>query len=344
MDAPKFDKRTLPSRHVTEGPERAPAPQLPLRHGPRRGRDPPALRRRRHLLERGRPLQHRAQPPGPGGEARRQAGPRHPARVHHHHRHRRHRHGPRGHALLARQPRRHRRHRRAHHARPLLRRHRRPRRLRQVAPRHDDGHGPPQRPLGLHLRRLDPARPGAGGRRGAGGLRQPRPDRAGHVRGGRPPPERHARQCRARHPRARRLPLGRRLRRAVHRQHHGLRLRGDRARAAQLLRRARALREPRRLLDRQRHRGDEAPGEEHPRPRRGHPQEPRERRPRRRLHRRLDQRRAAPAGDRARGGDRRSPSRTSATSSTTPPISSTSSRAGNTSPRTSSRPAACRWC
>ena len=37
-------------------------------------------------------------------------------------------------------------------------------------------------------------------------------------------------------PRARRLPLVRRLRRAVHRQHHGLRLRGDRARAAQLLR------------------------------------------------------------------------------------------------------------
>ena len=106
------------------------------------------------------------------------------------------------------------------------------------------------------------------------------------------------RQRGARHPRARRLPLVRRLRRPVHRQHHGLRLRGDRPRAAQLLRRARALREPRRLLHRQRHRGDAPPGEEHPRPRRRHPQEPRERRPRRRLHRRLDQRRPAPAGDR----------------------------------------------
>ena len=42
-----------------------------------------------------------------------------------------------------------------------------------------------------------------------------------------------------------RLPLGRGLRRPVHRQHHGLRVRGDRAGAVQLLRHARALREPR---------------------------------------------------------------------------------------------------
>ena len=39
------------------------------------------------------------------------------------------------------------------------------------------------------------------------------------------------------------------------------------------------------------------------------PQEPGERRPRRRLHRRLDQRRPAPAGDRARGGHRVRPAR-----------------------------------
>ena len=40
----------------------------------------------------------------------------------------------------------------------------------------------------------------------------------------------------------RRLPLGRRLRRPVHRQHHGLRLRGDRPGAARLGRLARAVR------------------------------------------------------------------------------------------------------
>ena len=51
------------------------APQLLLRHGPDRGRDRPALRRRRHLLERGRALQHRAQPPGAVGEEGRRRRP-----------------------------------------------------------------------------------------------------------------------------------------------------------------------------------------------------------------------------------------------------------------------------
>ncbi len=48
----------------------------------------------------------------------------------------------------------------------------------------------------------------------------------------------------ARHTRARRLPLRGGLRRPVHRQHHGLRLRGDRAGAVQFLRCARPLRDP----------------------------------------------------------------------------------------------------
>ena len=139
-------------------------------------------------------------------------------------------------------------------------------------------------------------------------------------------------------------PSRRRLRRPVHRQHHGLRLRGDRARAPQLLRRPRALREPRPVRDRERHRGDAAPREEHPRPRRRHAarasRTPRASSP-------------APAAPptagctcrrwRTRPGSS-SPSRTSATSSATPRTSSTSSRAESTWPRISTRPAACRSC
>ena len=51
-----------PPRH--RGPGARAAPLLLLRDGPDRGGDRPALRRRRHLLERGRALQHRALPPG----------------------------------------------------------------------------------------------------------------------------------------------------------------------------------------------------------------------------------------------------------------------------------------
>ena len=71
---------------------------------------------------------------------------------------------------------------RAHRARPRLRRAGRPRRLRQVAARADDGHGPPQRAVGVHVWRLDPARQMAG----------PRRHRAGRVRGRR-------QACRGRH-------------------------------------------------------------------------------------------------------------------------------------------------
>src|SRR5688572_25526185 len=61
-----------PPRH--RGAGTGAAPQLLLRDGALRGRDPPAVRRGRHLLERGGALQHRAESPGAGGEARGQGG------------------------------------------------------------------------------------------------------------------------------------------------------------------------------------------------------------------------------------------------------------------------------
>ena len=107
----------------------------------------------------------------------------------------------------------------------------------KTLPGADDGDGAAQRALGLHVRRLDPARPVQG---------QGRDDRR-RVRGGR------LAQCRQHVGRGtarigmRRLPLGRVVRRPLHRQHDGLRLRGDRAGAARLGRRAGALRFARRL-------------------------------------------------------------------------------------------------
>ena len=254
-------------------------------------------------------MQHRVEPPGAGGQAGRQGGDGYPARVHDDHGDRRYRHGSRGNALVARVPRGDRRHRRADDARARLRCHRRACRLRQVPAGHDDGDGAAQRAVGLHLRRLDPAGKGPRGGGRAGGLRRPGPDRAGHVRGRGTPPERHAQRRGAGDPRACRLPQRRRLRRPVHRQHHGLRLRGDRARALQFVWCSGGLREPGSVRDSERRGRHGAAGAEHPRPRRGHTAEPGERRPRRGMHRRLDQRRAAPAGDRARGGHRLRPLR-----------------------------------
>ena len=167
------DQAAEPARH--RRPRARAASLLLLRHGSDHGADPPAVRRRRHLLERGRALQHRADAPGAGGQEGRRRRRRHAARVLHHHRHRRHRHGPRGHEVLAAVARGHRRFGRADHARPLLRRAGRPRRLRQVAARHDDGDVPAQRAVDLHLWRLDPARH----------LQGPAGHRAGRVRGGR---------------------------------------------------------------------------------------------------------------------------------------------------------------
>ena len=216
------------------------APVLHVCDGRGQRGNPPAADRRRDLLERGCSLQHLAEPAGPVGEDGRQGRKRHPARVHHHHRHRRHRHGPRGHAVVARVARGHCRHGRADDARPLLRRHRGPRRLRQVAARDDDGDGPAEHSVGLHLRRFDPSGQGACRRRRARRF-SPRPDRAGHVRSGRPSPERKSLGRRARCAGTGRLPLGRGLRRPVHRQHHGLCFGSDRPCADEFLGRARPL-------------------------------------------------------------------------------------------------------
>ena len=64
--------------------------------------------------------------------------------------------------------------------------------------------------------------------------------------------------------RMRRLPLRGVLRRAVHGQHDGLRFRSDRPGAPGLRRRARAIREPRCLCAGKRQGGDEPPGARHP--------------------------------------------------------------------------------
>ena len=101
-----------------------------------------------------------------------------------------------------------------------------------------------------------------------------------------------------------RVPLGGRLRRAVHRQHDGDRLRGDRPRAALFGRRARALRDSRPIL----HgggRADHGPDQAEPAPaRHRHPQGAGKRRRDGRGLGRLDQCGAAPAGHRARMRDR----------------------------------------
>ena len=94
-------------------------------------------------------------------------------------------------------------------------------------------------------------------------------------------------------------PVCRRLRRPVHRQHHGLRLRGHRPRAALFGRRARALRDPRPLLHGGRREGHGPDRAQHPPARHRHPQGAGECRGRGRRDRRLDQRRAASAGHRA---------------------------------------------
>ena len=97
-----------------------------------------------------------------------------------------------------------------------------------------------------------------------------------------------------------RLPRGRRLRRAVHRQHHGDGVGGDRAGVAGVRGRAGALREPRRVRGGKRQ-GRHAPaGRRHPPARHRHPQGLRERGNHRRRHRRLHQRRPAPARHGAR--------------------------------------------
>ena len=139
------------------------------------------------------------------------------------------------------------------------------------------------------------------------------------------------------------LSVGRFLRRAVHRQHHGDRRRGDRAGAALFLRRAGALRDARPLQFRLRRKGHGTDRKEHPAARHRHAEGAGECRDRGFGHRRLDQRGAASAGDRARGRDQVRPVRRGQRSSRRRPTSPISSPAANTSPRTCSRPAAFRF-
>ncbi len=86
-------------------------------------------------------------------------------------------------------------------------------------------------PSRVHVWRLHPARQFPG----------PGRDRGGRVRGGRPARRRHDQRRRPARAGMRRLPERRRLRRAVHRQHDGDRERGDRPGAAGLRRLARAV-------------------------------------------------------------------------------------------------------
>ena len=96
------------------------------------------------------------------------------------------------------------------------------------------------------------------------------------------------------------LSVGRLVRRPVHRQHHGLRFRGDRARAAGLGRRAGALRDARPVRRGLGRGGDEPAAARHPTARHLLARGLRERRGRRGGDRRLDQCRPASAGDGAR--------------------------------------------
>ena len=64
----RFDKAKLPSRHVTEGPARAPHRSYFYAMGHYGGRDTSAVGWRCHMLERGGTVQHRAEPAGAVGE------------------------------------------------------------------------------------------------------------------------------------------------------------------------------------------------------------------------------------------------------------------------------------
>ena len=114
--------------------------------------------RRGVVVERGHAVQL---PPGQARrarEGRRAAGRRRPDRVHDHRGLRRHRDGPRGHEGVADQPRGDRRLGGAGDARRAVRRAGRHRRLRQERAGDADGDGAPEPAVGLPVRRHDPAR------------------------------------------------------------------------------------------------------------------------------------------------------------------------------------------
>ncbi len=312
-------RAAVPSFHAGEA--RCHRSQAPLPHGHRRHRghhQPRDAARGRHgrrrlgqgadrhreLVERDHPVQPLARPPRAGGEGGRARRRRLPAAVRHRQRQRRHLDGPRGHALLAGEPRGHRRLGRGRHAGRAPRRLRAARRLRQVDPRHADGRRAARPGIRLPLRRLDRARLGAAQRRHREGHHDHRLVRGGRRRQGR----HHERGGRA--PHRVRLRAGRGcLRRHVHREHDGERRRGARAEPAGL-RQPRRRRPPPRLLRAPLGRGRRQPAQQ------GHHRPPdpdqggvRERHRRRHGARRLDQHRAAPARDRARGRGRADPRR-----------------------------------
>jgi len=113
--------------------------------------------------------------------------------------------------------------------------------------------------------------------------------RAGRLRGGRCAQCRHDERRGPARVGMRRLPVRGLVRRPVHRQHHGLRLGGDRSRFARLGRGASALRFARRLCRGLGRGGHEPPAPQHPAARHRHPQALRERGARRRRLGRVDQ-------------------------------------------------------
>ena len=176
MDAKTFDKSHMPSRHVTEGPSRAPHRSYYYAMGLTRGQIHQPFVGVATCWNEAAPCNIVADAPGAGGQAGRCVQGWHATRILHDHGDGRHRHGPSGHEVLAALARSHCRQCRTDHARPLLRCAGGSCRLRQVAARHDDGDVPAQRPVDLHLWRLDPARhvPGTP-RHGAGCVRGGRP-------------------------------------------------------------------------------------------------------------------------------------------------------------------------
>ncbi len=170
----------------------------------------PAHRGRQHL-DRDRPLQLSPPRSRGGRQARDPRGRRHAARVQHRLHLGRHHDGLGRHAGLAGEPRGHGGLDRARRPRQPVRRAHRSRRLRQDHPRRRHGACAPRHSRARPLRRLDRSRT----------LQEPRRHHSGRVRG------RRRARCgddvggRLRRSRTSCVPRRRRLRRSVHREHHG---------------------------------------------------------------------------------------------------------------------------
>ncbi len=285
--ATRASQATQRDRHRRAGARRRARHAARRRHGRRRLAQ--AADRRRVVLERDHAVQPVPRPPRQEGQGRRQGRRRLPARIRHDLGVRRHLHGPQRHALLAGLARGHRRLGRDGFPRRAARRRRPAGRLRQVAARHADGRRAARRRRGVPLRRVDAARQGG----------RPHGDDHRRLRGGRRLPGRAHHPGRGRRDRARDLPRRGRLRRHVHRQHDGERGRGDGHVPARQRRAAGPRRAPRRLRRTLRRGGGASRRRRHHRAHDPDQGGVRERDHRRDGARRLDQRRAAPAGDRA---------------------------------------------